>query len=64
MPLVDLCALGGWKDPQTVLKCYMKPDGETQRQALARRAPLGAGGAPRVARMDTPALFGKQKRLA
>ncbi len=26
MPLADLCALGGWKDPQTVLKCYMKPD--------------------------------------
>ncbi len=38
VPLRDLCHLGGWKDPQTVLKCYQKPDEATMRQALAQRA--------------------------
>ncbi len=37
MPLVDLCYLGGWKDPQTVLKCYQRPDENTVREALATR---------------------------
>ena len=36
-PLKDLCYLGGWKDPQTVLKCYQRPDEETMRTALASR---------------------------
>jgi len=36
-PLVDLCALGGWKDPNTVLKCYTRPDEVTMRAALTRR---------------------------
>jgi integrase len=43
-PLRDLCHLGGWKDPQTVLKCYQKPDEATMRAALAARASLRAGG--------------------
>ncbi len=42
-PLKDLCYLGGWKDPQTVLKCYQRPDEVTMREALARRRPLEAG---------------------
>jgi hypothetical protein len=25
-PLKDLCYLGGWKEPQTVLKCYQRAD--------------------------------------
>jgi integrase len=37
-PLADLCYLGGWKDPQTVLRCYMKADEATMRAALQRRA--------------------------
>lgn len=37
VPLMDLCYLGGWKEPQTVLKCYQKPDEATMRQALATR---------------------------
>jgi integrase len=37
-PLADLCYLGGWKDPNTVLKCYMKPDEKTMRSALSKRA--------------------------
>ena len=37
-PLVDLCRLGGWKNPQTVLRCYMKPDEVTMRSALVKRA--------------------------
>ncbi|MGH7647254.1 MAG: tyrosine-type recombinase/integrase [Gemmatimonadaceae bacterium] len=36
-PLPDLCRLGGWKDPQTVLTCYQQPDPETMRAALAQR---------------------------
>lgn len=64
LPLADLCALGGWKDPQTVLKCYMKPDAETQRQALAQRAPLAAGRAPMDTLMDTPAHFAQGRRPA
>ena len=30
--------LGGWKDHNTVLRCYMRPDEPTMRAALARRA--------------------------
>ncbi len=41
-PLKDLCYLGGWKDPQTVLKCYQRPDEATMREALARRRPIKA----------------------
>jgi integrase len=37
-PLADLCALGGWKDHNTVLRCYMRPDEVTMRAALSRRA--------------------------
>ncbi len=39
-PLRDLCELGGWKDPQTVLKCYQRPDPETMRLALENRGTL------------------------
>ncbi len=40
VPLADLAALGGWKDPQTILKCYMRPDQATMRAALANRRPI------------------------
>jgi hypothetical protein len=36
-PLKDLCYMGGWKDAQTVLKCYQQPDEGTMRKALANR---------------------------
>lgn len=36
-PLKDLCYMGGWKNPMTVLTCYQQPDTETQREALGRR---------------------------
>jgi hypothetical protein len=36
-PLNDLCHLGGWKEPQTVLKCYQQADEATMRQALEGR---------------------------
>ena len=39
-PLKDLCALGGWKDPQTVLTCYQRADPVTMRDALASRMRL------------------------
>jgi len=38
--LKDLCALGGWKDHNTILKCYQQPDPETMRVALANRGTL------------------------
>ena len=41
-PLKDLCALGGWKSPQTVLICYQKPDSVSMQQALATRRRLEA----------------------
>ena len=44
VPLVDLCYLGGWKDPQTVLTCYQRPDERTMRQALASRGRRAVGG--------------------
>jgi len=39
-PLKDLCYLGGWKEPQTILKCYQRADAETMKEALANRKPL------------------------
>jgi integrase len=44
VPLPDLCALGGWTDPQTILKCYARPDVETMRTALENRARRVASG--------------------
>ena len=43
IPLADLAALGGWKDSQTILKCYMQPDHETMRAALANRRSVEQG---------------------
>jgi len=37
VPLKDLCALGGWKAPPTVLSGYQRPDEATMREALRRR---------------------------
>jgi len=39
-PLKDLCYLGGWKEPQTVLKRYRRPDEGMMREALASRKRL------------------------
>jgi integrase len=41
-PLKDLCALGGWKDHQTILKCYQRADPITMKAALATRLRLEA----------------------
>ncbi len=43
-PLKDLCQLGGWKEPQTVLKSYQQPDDWTMRSALLTRKPVSVGG--------------------
>jgi len=43
-PLKDLCHLGGWKNAQTVLRCYQTPDEATQRTALAQRKSLQVSG--------------------
>ncbi len=41
-PLKDLCALGGWKSPQTVLTRYQRADAVSMQQALAARRRLEA----------------------
>jgi hypothetical protein len=38
--LKDLCALGGWTDHNTILKCYEQVDPEAMRVALERRGTL------------------------
>ncbi|MDQ6770210.1 MAG: site-specific integrase [Gemmatimonadota bacterium] len=42
IPLKDLCDLGGWRSPQTILTCYQESDEETMRRALLNRRPIGA----------------------
>jgi integrase len=42
--LKDLCALGGWKDHNTVLKCYQQADPDAMRVALAKRGALRSVG--------------------
>ncbi len=37
LPLKVLCQLGGWKDAQTVLRCYQQPDAGQLRKALDSR---------------------------
>lgn len=36
-PMADLCYLGGWKSPLTVMTVYQQPDEVTMRTALERR---------------------------
>lgn len=65
IPLVDLGALGGWKDPQTIVKCYQKPDEITQRTALANRGTVRAEGlvsAQRTPQTDTTAPLQPEKK--
>ncbi|MEO7087042.1 MAG: hypothetical protein ABI442_09180, partial [Gemmatimonadaceae bacterium] len=42
IPLKDLCDLGGWRSPQTILTCYQESDEETMRKALLNRRPIVA----------------------
>ncbi len=42
-PLRDRCALGGWRDLQTLLQCYQKADSATMRAALAGRRQISPG---------------------
>jgi len=42
--LRDLAYMGGWKNPETVLRVYQQPEIEVQRQALATREKVAAAG--------------------
>ena len=42
LPLKVLCQLGGWKDAQTVLRCYQQPDEVQLRKALTSRRRIQA----------------------
>jgi integrase len=44
IPIADLCTLGGWREPTTIVRCYQQPDRATQRRALAQRRTLRATG--------------------
>jgi integrase len=44
--LKDLCALGGWKDHNTILKCYQQADPEAMRVALEQRGTLRSSDGP------------------
>ena len=43
-PLKDLCHLGGWKSPTTVITVYQQPDTETQLEALRNRRRVASNG--------------------
>lgn len=53
-PLCDLSYLGGWKEPQTVVKCYQQPDRATMRRALATREQLDTNGVVQPNRHSEP----------
>ncbi len=42
LPLKVLCELGGWKDAQTVLRCYQRPDERRLRKALEAYREVGS----------------------
>jgi integrase len=42
--LRDLAYMGGWKNPETVLRVYQQPEIELQRQALAGRKAVTVAG--------------------
>ncbi len=44
IPLEDLCYLGGWKDHDTILKCYQQPREQLMRSGLERHAAARAAG--------------------
>jgi integrase len=65
LPLKVLSELGGWKEPQTILKCYQHPDQDALAEALrsrnyhpgARKGPERAQIGPvREAEPETPKL--------
>ena len=43
LPLKDLCEAGGWKDPQTILRCYQQADEGLIRNALDGRGDSDPG---------------------
>jgi hypothetical protein len=42
IPLKDLCKLGGWESPDTILTSYQSADEATMREALTARRTLRA----------------------
>ena len=44
VPLKDLASLGGWKDTQTLLKCYLKEDERAMVKVYRSRFPGQVGG--------------------
>jgi hypothetical protein len=45
-PMADLCYLGGWKSPLTVMTVYQQADQATMRNALSNRDQRRGVGSP------------------
>ncbi len=56
-PLSVVCQLGGWRDIETVIKCYQRPDEDKLRGALERRKEC-QNGARKGTRKGTSPTFG------
>ena len=60
MPLRDVAAAGGWKDPTTLLKCYQQPDEETIQRVVLEAPKLRSRPARQVS--ATPTVTPAQSR--
>ena len=62
VPLKVLCRLGGWRDWETVVKCYQQPDEDELRGALERRNQC-QNDAPTGTQTDTFPISGTKEKL-
>ncbi len=54
LPLKDVAAAGGWRDHDTLLKCYQQPDRRTMLEVMSTAARVDeVGGAPERQRNGT-----------
>ena len=56
MPLKDVAHAGGWRDPNTIIKCYQQPDEQTLMRVVLEAPKLFACGTMSEAGKVTPLL--------
>lgn len=56
MPLKDVAHAGGWRDPNTIIKCYQQPDEQTLMRVMLEAPKLFACGTMSEAGKVTPIL--------
>ncbi len=54
MPLKDVAAAGGWRDPNTLLKCYQQSDEQTLTRVVLEAGKLGDNGMVRAGDITPP----------